>query len=132
LTTNPDPIPRPVSPGASSTATTSTPVTIALTTNHSAYRHGHPVHIKLTVTNDGTSPVSLSPDSIARGLTVSHGSSVVWRPKHAGHNLSVQALQPGQSVVLTAVWNGRANHSGMYTVQESVAGATGSATIQIV
>jgi hypothetical protein len=137
LTTNPDPLPVPVNPGATSTAGTSStatspaPVQIAVTTNHSAYRHGHPVHIKLTVTNDSTSPVSLSPKTIAKGLTVSHGSKVVWQPKHAGHNLSVQVLQPGQSVVLTEVWNGRAGRPGLYTIQESVAGATGSATIRI-
>ncbi len=132
--THPDPQPQPppVSPAASSGATSSTPVQITLTTNHSTYRPGHPVHIKLTVTNTGTSPVSLSPNGVAKGLTVSNGSKVVWHPKHAaGHNLSVQALQPGKSIVLTEVWKGGARHAGTYTIQDSVAGATGSATIRI-
>jgi hypothetical protein len=102
-----------------------------LTTNHAAYRHGHPVHIKLTVTNDSTNAVSLSPNAIASGLTISRGSKLVWHPKHLGHNLSAQSLQPGQSIVVNAVWNGRANHPGLYMIQESVAGATGSTTIRI-
>jgi hypothetical protein len=129
--TNPDPIPLPVNPSAGSPATTSPPVSIALRTNHSAYRHGHPVHIKLTVTNTGTSPVSLSPSAIAKGLTVSHNAKVVWQPKHTGHNFSAQGLQPGQSIMLTAVWNGRPGHPGLYTIQESLDGATGSVTIRI-
>jgi hypothetical protein len=124
-------MPLPVNPGTSSSAATSPPVTIALTTKHATYRHGHPVHIKLTVTNTGTSPVSLSPNAIAKGLTVSHNAKVVWQPKHAGHNLSAQGLQPGQSLVLTAVWNGRGGHLGLYTIQESLDGATGSVTIRL-
>jgi hypothetical protein len=138
LQTNGDPIPGPLNPGTASATPAPNPVQIVLTTNRPAYRHGHPVHIKITVTNAGTSSVSLSPDAIAKGLTVSHGSRLVWRSGHRGHNLSVEALQPGQSIVLKTVWNARAHHPGsggpapgLYTIQASVAGATASATIRI-
>jgi hypothetical protein len=93
----------------------------------------------MVLTDIGDHAVSLTPDLLAQELTVSQSSRVVWQPKSRGHNLSIQALQPGQSVVLTTVWNGRPNQPGVtklmpgtYTIQTTTAGHIESATIRIV
>jgi hypothetical protein len=93
----------------------------------------------MVLTDIGDHAVSLTPDLLAQGLTVSQGSRMVWQPKPRGHNLSVQALQPGQSIVLTTVWNGRPNQPGVaklmpgtYIIQMATAGQIESATIRIV
>ena len=139
----PNPIPAPPMPEPTPPAPTPSPiappVSITLTTDHPTYRRGHPIRIRVILTNVGESAVSLTPDPLAQGLTVSQGSRVLWRPKPRAHNLSVQALQPGQSAALTTVWNGRPNQPGLtrlapgpYTIQMTTAGHIESATIRIV
>ena len=110
-----------------------------MTTDHPTDRRGHPVRIRVVLTDVGDGAVGLRPDLLTRGLTISQGARVVWRPKPRGHNLGVQALQPGQSVALTTVWNGRPNQPGLtklspgtYTIQVTAAGHIEYATIRIV
>jgi hypothetical protein len=145
--TPPTPAPEPVppvpmpdpTPPVTTPSPTAIPVSITLTTSHPTDRRGHPVRIRVVLTDVGDGAVGLTPDLLTRGLTISQGARVVWRPKPRGHNLSVQALQPGQSVALTTVWNGRPNQPGLtklspgtYTIQVTAAGQIESATIRIV
>jgi hypothetical protein len=134
----PTPAPNPIPP-APTPSPVSSPVSITLTTDHPTYRRGHPIRIRVILTDLGDNPMSLTPNLLAQGLTVSEGSRVVWRPKPRAHNLSVQALQPGQSVALSTVWNGRPNQPGLtkltpgtYTIQATTADQIDSATIRIV
>jgi hypothetical protein len=82
----------------------------------------------------------LTPNASTDGITVSHGSTVVWtaaRSIKAAN--SALTLEGGKGVRLTTSWNGRSNLGGsrrlapgVYTIQASEGGYTAMATIKIV
>jgi hypothetical protein len=79
-------------------------------------------------------------DAKTDGITVSKGSTVIWRSSQVGSNASgPQTVQPGSNVTLNAVWNGRANQRGakrlgpgFYTIQVTEGGYAASATFRVV
>jgi hypothetical protein len=111
------------------------PITVAVTTDHPVYRRGQPVHIRLAVTDNGHGATSLASDPTADGFRVYRGSTLVWRSRPG---LRARTLQPGKSIHLTAVWNGRPNQPGVnrlgpgtYTIQAEEGGFSGSTTITV-
>ncbi len=73
------------------------------------------------------------------GITVSRGSTVVWRANGSVASVTQQSVQPGETVTLTANWNGRPNvrgvkrlSAGAYTATFTAGGYTATAAIRIV
>jgi hypothetical protein len=129
------PDPSSPSPGSPSIPA---PVTATLTTDHTVYHRGHVVHFTLTLTDVGDSAVNLTPNPATDGFIVSRGTTVVWRRTPRSPAFTAHTLQPGQSVQVSALWNGRPNQPGSpnlrpgtYTVQVEEDGFAGSATITI-
>ncbi len=145
---SPSPNPSPPTPAPSPTPTSPAPqpnpvapaVTLALTTDHPTYRRGQPIRMKLVLTDVGDQAVSLLASAgVASEFTVSRDAKVVWHSKPGGPALQALTLQPGQSLTRTAVWNARPRHGGLtrltpgiYTIQASEGGYTGTATVRIV
>jgi hypothetical protein len=94
----------------------------------------------LLLQNVSDSAVSVSPNANTDGITVSQGSTVVWRSSRIAPNaVTSQTVQPGGNATLNAVWNGRPNQrgvkrlgSGTYTMQVTQGGYTASATFRVV
>jgi hypothetical protein len=126
--TDPAPVPSP-------TPSTPAPSPIAVTVgmDHPTYRKGHPVRMTATLHNVSDSAVALAPNSNGDGFTVLEGSTVVW---HSARTSS-RTLEPGHSVKLTAVWNGKAHlpgatlAPGTYTIEAVEGSDSGSSTIRI-
>ncbi len=120
-------------PSTAGSASGSSPIALSIGMNHPTYRKGHPVRMTATLHNVGDSAVSLTPNSSADGFTVLEGSTVVWHAARTGSG----TLKPGQSVKLTAVWNGRLHQPGAtiapgtYTIEAVEGSASGSSTFRI-
>jgi len=90
--------------------------------------------------NFGSTAVSLAPNPSTDGITVSQGSTVVWySPRIVASRGAALSIQPGRGLKLTSTWNGRPNEGGLrhlppgvYTVQATAGGYTGTTQIDIV
>ena len=93
-------------------ASTSCPVRSALATNRQSYRHGQSVRATLVLQNVGDSAINVSPNANTDGITVSDGSTVVWRSSRiVSKGSTSQTVQPGGNMTMNAVWNGRPNQA---------------------
>ena len=121
----PAPDPAPVS---------SQPVTLSVTTNHPTYRKGDPVRMSVSLQNISQDPVNLASTANAGGFTVFEGTTAVWHSPH----IARRKVEPGRSVKLTAVWNGRADRAGVtiapgtYTIEADQGGDSGSTTFRVI
>ncbi len=80
----------------------------SLTTNQSTYEVGQPVQMTFTETNTGPTPVHVAIGPANSGFDVAQNGETVWA-SNAGfqpHFVRLETLLPGQSVTLTATWNG--------------------------
>jgi hypothetical protein len=116
----------------------SSPVIATLVPNHVVYKSGHPVRLSLTLTNTTGTKVALVPRPGVDGITVMHGSAVVYHSSTAASALAPGSIKPHGSVKLTFFWSGRPNQSGLkklppgtYTIQVVEAGYTATTTIRI-
>ncbi len=111
----------------------SSPIDLTVTTNHSTFRNGHPVRLTAILHNTGRRPADLTPDSYVDGFNVLDGSTEVW---HAART-APRRLKPGQSIKITAVWNGRlataaaATAPGTYTIEAIESHESASTTIRL-
>ena len=111
-----------------------------LTTSRPSYRRGTAIRLILTLNNTSSSTASLTPNASTDGITVSLGSTVVWRVSRSiGSTSNPLTLDAGKSTRLTTTWNGRSNQAGprrlqpgIYTVQANEGGYTASTTVRIV
>ncbi len=157
-----DPTPPPVqdpasptsAPPSASSVTTNVPTSSAstipligtsLSTNHRAYRPGERVRIALTVQEAGTDQTAASNDTAAMTpdrkldrIMVLKGSRVVWQSRRSVFARRVRTLHPGETIKLSAVWNGRPNQPGTtkltpgtYTIAADVDGHDATTTITI-
>jgi hypothetical protein len=110
-----------------------------LTTSQSTYQSGQPVHMTFTETNTSAKPVNIVIGPANSGFDVAQNGRTVW-VSNAGfqpHYLRLETLQPGQSVTLTATWNGASNVgtptrlTGTFTVTNQQAPTGASATFSI-
>jgi hypothetical protein len=155
-TPTPTPVPTPTPTPSSTTTSTPTatptptisvnqaqaspPIGTALPTDRQSYRHGQPVRATLVLQNVSNSAVSLTPNANTDGITVTHGSTVVWRSSRIAPNAGTsQTIQPRAIAKFNAVWNGRPNQrgvkrlgSGTFTMQVTQGGYSASATFRVV
>jgi hypothetical protein len=113
-------------------------VETTLSTNHQAYRLGQRVRITLTIQEAGTDQTAagknitaVTPDTKLDRITVMKGSRVVWQSRRGAFTRRTRTIQPGQTIKLSAVWNGRPNQPGMkkltpgtYTIEANAATTT--------
>ena len=142
-TSTPAPTPIPTSTNTPTPTPTRTqavsPLSVTLTTNRAAYRRGMAVRLTLTLRNPGITTISLTPNSSTDGITVSQGSTVVWRSARTVASYGAPLTIAGGKVIkLTSTWNGRPNQGGLlrlppgvYTVQATEGGYSATATIRI-
>lgn len=110
----------------------------SLTTDRAAYQPGQPVEMTLRETNVSSQPVTVKDGPSIDGFTVSRGGVVVWR-SNAGINplyIRLETLQPGQSLTLTATWDGiptggSAPVSGTFAISNQLAPTAASAVVAI-
>ena len=113
-------------------------VTAIVTTNHATSHAGKPVHIKITLKNIANTNAQLASHAGADGITVLEGSTVIARTTKSLLTPKARTLKPGQSLQLTALWNGKPNQAGehkiaagMYTIEVDEGGYTASAKVRI-
>jgi hypothetical protein len=110
----------------------------SLTTDQSVYQPGQPVQMTFRETNVSTRPVTVEDGPSIDGFTVSRDGAVVWR-SNAGINplyIRLETLQPGQSLTLTATWDGVPNGGsapvpGQFLVSNQLEPQAATATITI-
>jgi len=113
------------------------PIALELTTNRGHYREGQVVVITLTVKNTSTSAISLTPTD-GDAFSAISGSTLVWSSSLSGRRALARPPEPGKSITLRALWNGRPNQPGLqklapgvYTLEASLAGDSTTAEIRI-
>lgn len=144
VATNPDPGPapsssassRPISRDPKSALSTtdpgSAPIAVSVSTDHPTYHAGQRVRIRMTLRNVGDSAVAL-PKGPAGRFMVLEGSTPVW---HRFRGLA-RTLEPGQSMTLSAVWNGRSHGGGVplsqgtYTIEADAGDASASTILRL-
>jgi len=118
---------------ASPTPPAASSIALSVATDHPAYRLGHPVRITMVLHNTGDRPVDITPGSTADGFTVLQGTTPIW---HRARPVS-RRIEPGRSIKLTAVWDGRPGRTvaavapGSYTVEAVAGGASAATAIRI-
>jgi hypothetical protein len=109
----------------------------SLTTNQSSYQTGQPVVMTFQETNVSNQVIQVEDGPSIDGFNVTQGGKVIWR-SNAGVNpmfIVSDPLQPGQSLTLTATWNGVPNGgsspvSGTFVITNQL-DPTASATVAI-
>jgi hypothetical protein len=82
----------------------------SLTTNQASYQPGQPVVMTFRETNVSSQPISVEEGPSIDGFDVSQNGVVVWRSNTGILPMFIasESLQPGQSLTLSASWNGMA------------------------
>jgi Intracellular proteinase inhibitor len=86
-------------------------LTAQITTDASVYQVGQPVNLTFTETNTSSKPIKVEEGPSIDGFVVTQGGSIVWQSDAgvSAQYIILDTLQPGQSLTLTATWNGEAN-----------------------
>jgi hypothetical protein len=112
------------------------PVDVSLTTSNPTVRKGHPVRVTMTMTDVSNAPVTL-PGGGAAEFTLIKGSTPIWHRVVSSSSVHPRTLEPGQSIELSAIWNGKAPSAGVpltagsYTLTASDGGYSGSTTLHL-
>jgi hypothetical protein len=109
----------------------------SLTTDASTYQAGQPVVMTFQETNDSSQAIQVEDGPSIDGFDVTQGGKTIWR-SNSGMNpmfIRMDTLQPGQSLTLTATWdgvpdNGSAPVTGTFTVSNQLNPGT-TATISL-
>ena len=83
-------------------------IAYSLTTNQSTYQPGQPIEMTFQETNESSQTISVEDGPSIDGFTVTQDGTTVWRPMRAPNPMFilVETLPPGQSLTLTATWDG--------------------------
>jgi hypothetical protein len=121
----------PVLVSSATAAPVSQGLKITLTTDRSVYHRGQPVLMTLTETNTSNQSVDVELGPSTDGFFVTQNGRQVWA-SNAGVQplfIALRTLRPGESLQLSATWNGRSNvgpastPSGPLVVHSQVAGS---------
>jgi hypothetical protein len=84
---------------------------VKLSTNHLVYRRGQPVVMTLTETNTSQQDITVTSGPSTDGFFVTHGGRKVWASNAGAQPMFIllRTLAPGQSITLSATWNGLSN-----------------------
>jgi hypothetical protein len=91
----------------------------------------------MTLQNVSNSSVNL-PTNSAQDFTLFEGSAPVWHWARVVSGVGSNRLNPGQSIKLTAIWNGKDHQSrvplaaGTYTLEASDGTYSGSTTFRVI
>ncbi len=111
--TSPTPSP---SPSPSNPTPSNNGLATSVTTNASSYAPGQTVDMTFTETNDTGQTVTVAIGPSIDGFTITQGGNTVWVSNTiAPDYLTLQKLQPGQSITLTADWTAPSS-AGTYVV----------------
>jgi hypothetical protein len=127
-----------VAPAAPIAAAVEQGLVVQLTTNHTVYHLGQPVVMTLTETNKSQHKITIELGPSVDGFFVTQNGKEVWASNTGPQPLYIllETLKPGESVKLSATWNGHSNvgpaatPTGTLVVHSQVAGAA-PVTIQI-
>ena len=109
-----------------------------LTTNQSTYQPGQPIEMTFQETNESGRTISVEEGPSIDGFTVTQDGTAVWH-SNAGMNpmfILVKTLQPGQSLTLTATWDGiptggTSPVAGQFVITNQLNPTAASATVTI-
>ena len=112
---------------------------VKLTTDHTVYHLGQPVVMTLTETNTSKHDINIGLGPSIDGFFVTQNGHEVWASNTGIQPLFIllRTLKPGESVKLTATWNGHSNlgpastPTGTLVVHSQIPGAA-PVTIRIV
>jgi hypothetical protein len=84
---------------------------VSLTTDHSLYQLGQPIHITLTETNISSHDVMVILGQSRNVFEITHNGALVWSStaRPVSLFLRVETLKPGQSFTVQATWDGMPN-----------------------
>jgi hypothetical protein len=132
------PATAPVVPGAPIIASAVQGLVVKLTTDHTVYHLGQPVLMTLTETNTSKHDINIGLGPSVDGFFVTWNGHEVWASNTGPQPqfILLKTLKPGESVTLSATWNGHSNigpastPTGTLVVHSQVAGAA-PVTIEI-
>jgi hypothetical protein len=115
-------------------------VTTTLKTGEFKFRPGQPVALTMTLKNTGDTSVTIPEGPGSGFFSVSRrGRPPLWSSSESGGPADSAVLEPGHTVTLTTIWNGRSNQGhartlrpGIYTLFAEDGGFEASTTIRIV
>ena len=86
-------------------------LSVTLTTDALSYQLGEPVRLTFIETNNSNQPITVDEGPSTNGFEVDQGQATIWRSNAGINPLFIEAdtIQPGQSLTLTATWNGLPN-----------------------
>jgi Intracellular proteinase inhibitor len=126
----------PPSGGSSSQSQNPSGVALILTTNDTTNPRREPLRIQVTLKNTARTSAKLAADASNSRLTVRDGSAVIWTKNLLAPK--ARTLKPGQSLRLTALWNGKPNLAGvstigpgLYTLEVDENGSVASSEIRV-
>ena len=84
---------------------------VKLTTNERVYRPGQPVVMTLTETNTSQQEISVFLGPSTTGFFATHDGRRVWASNTGIQPMFLvsQTVKPGESITLSATWNGHSN-----------------------
>ena len=120
-------------------------ITAKVSTNRMTFSPGQNVRIAMSLTAPGADEKSLSADKIGLipnpkvdGISVLHGSELIWRSARGVSIFHGRTIRPGQTIKSIVVWDGRPDQIGVkvltpgkYTIQMFEDGFEASSTITI-
>jgi hypothetical protein len=130
-TTNPSP-----STGSSSSNLDPSTVAVVVTTNHTTNPHRNPLRINIAIKKAVAASAESSANPNVAKISVREGSTVVWTKSLL--TPKAKSLKPGQTLRLSALWNGKPNVAGvkslppgLYTVEVDDGRSSASTEIRI-
>jgi hypothetical protein len=113
-------------------------IAYSLTTDQSTYQPGQPIEMTFQETNESGRTISVEDGPSIDGFTAAQDGTTVWR-SNAGANpmfILLKTLPPGQSLTLTATWDGiptggSSPASGQFVITNQLNPESARATVTI-
>jgi hypothetical protein len=102
---------NPNAPGKMASFQITNPLVPSISTDHSVYQVGQPIEFTSTLTNTSTQPITIgTAQGPGPGIDVTENGTIIWSSASTGggSSPSTETIQPGQSITLSATWDGLA------------------------